>query len=759
MEEFKGKIVRVYAQKGDWSCIRFENEKDKKQYVAKGHITGAISNDLKITLIGEFIEDKKYGLQIQVESSVISESSTAIFLYKCAKGIGHSLAKEIVKKLGDDCVDKILADPDVLLKVKGIKAKKRDTIYNSLKKNSNIKLYIEIFNYFNNDITEGQADKIVKYLKEHKKKFKIIKKNPYILIEYIDGFGFKKVDKLAISSGIKPFSKERIGAAIIYVLQEMSQTKGHCYLTMDQLLREVVDLILDDTNLSKQTQNKFIALIDSEDEDELNKFMKKWDKEHILTEWKNNYIELVEIMAEALISDEEKGLVKIEDDRIFWTKFYNAEINIANIVKDYVAADVVKRISDKDIDEAILNIELFEDKKLSEEQKNAIKRSLKNRISIITGGPGRGKTTIIKTIIDAWDDEENVVLLAPTGKAAKRMTEATERKASTIHRYKNKTFSNPPEGKLIIVDESSMIGILLGENVMEFAKNNNLILVGDVDQLASIEPGNFLRDLIESKRIPVSFLRKGFRNDGSIARNSDLINRGKKLKDFILDDDTTFYEIDSEELTDKVVEKYEELLITYKPSDIGILCPFSVRGYGSVASINKKIREKINPPTKLNPDNGSGFLVGDRVLYTKNNYNQILFNEFGKEEVGIFNGDTGTITSIDLELEEVTVLLDDGKTGYFSYSDMKDGFILAYAITIHRSQGSEYKAIILIISSQTVFFVKRNMLYTGFTRAKEKAMIFGTEKAIAIASRSVDDLVRNTTLKERIRNSCEEVLF
>src|SRR5699024_30505 len=135
-----------------------------------------------------------------------------IFLYKCAKGIGHSLAKEIVKKLGDDCVDKILADPDVLLKVKGIKAKKRDTIYNSLKKNSNIKLYIEIFNYFNNDITEGQADKIVKYLKEHKKKFKIIKKNPYILIEYIDGFGFKKVDKLAISSGIKPFSKERIGA-------------------------------------------------------------------------------------------------------------------------------------------------------------------------------------------------------------------------------------------------------------------------------------------------------------------------------------------------------------------------------------------------------------------------------------------------------------------------------------------------------------------------------------------------------------------
>lgn len=758
MREFKGKIIRIYAQKGDWSCIRFENEKDKQQYVAKGHITGAISNDIKITLFGNFVDDEKYGRQIQVENSIISESSTAIFLYKCAKGIGHSLAKEIVKVLGDDCIDKILSDPDILLKVKGIKKKKKETIYDSLKKNTDIKLYIEIFNYFNNDITQSQADKIIKFLKTHKKKFNFIKKNPYTLIEYIDGFGFKKVDKLAIASGIKAFSTERIGAAIIFVLQQLSQIKGHCFLTMDQLLREVVDLILENTNLSKQTQNKFLTLIDAGDEDEIDKFLKKWDKDGLLKQWKKDYIKLIDVMAQALIDDKEKGLIVIEEDRIFWTKFYNAEINISNIIKNHVNDNPVKNILISDIEKAISDIELFEEKKLSEEQKSAIKKSLTNRISIITGGPGRGKTTIIKTIIEAWNDESSIVLLAPTGKAAKRMTEATERKASTIHRYKNNMLTDPPRNKLIIVDEASMIGVLLGETVMEFAENNNLILVGDVDQLASIEPGNFLRDLIESKCVPTSFLKKGFRNDGSIARNADLINKGKKLKDFILDNDTHFIEIDNEELPDKVVEKYKELLTIYKPSEIGILCPLKSRGYGSVSVINEKIREKINPITKLNPENGSGYLIGDRVLYTRNNYNQILYDEFGNEEEGIFNGDTGTVTNIDLDLEEVTVLLDDGKTGIFSYSEMQEGFILAYAMTIHKAQGSEYKAIILIISSQTVFFVKRNMLYTGFTRAKEKVFLFGTEKAIAIASRTVDDLVRNTTLKERIKNSCEEVL-
>ena len=758
MREFKGKIIRIYAQKGDWSCIRFENEKDKQQYVAKGHITGAISNDIKITLFGNFVDDEKYGRQIQVENSIISESSTAIFLYKCAKGIGHSLAKEIVKVLGDDCIDKILSDPDILLKVKGIKKKKKETIYDSLKKNTDIKLYIEIFNYFNNDITQSQADKIIKFLKTHKKKFNFIKKNPYTLIEYIDGFGFKKVDKLAIASGIKAFSTERIGAAIIFVLQQLSQIKGHCFLTMDQLLREVVDLILENTNLSKQTQNKFLTLIDAGDEDEIDKFLKKWDKDGLLKQWKKDYIKLIDVMAQALIDDKEKGLIVIEEDRIFWTKFYNAEINISNIIKNHVNDNPVKNILISDIEKAISDIELFEEKKLSEEQKSAIKKSLTNRISIITGGPGRGKTTIIKTIIEAWNDESSIVLLAPTGKAAKRMTEATERKASTIHRYKNNMLADPPRNKLIIVDEASMIGVLLGETVMEFAENNNLILVGDVDQLASIEPGNFLRDLIESKCVPTSFLKKGFRNDGSIARNADLINKGKKLKDFILDNDTHFIEIDNEELPDKVVEKYKELLTIYKPSEIGILCPLKSRGYGSVSVINEKIREKINPITKLNPENGSGYLIGDRVLYTRNNYNQILYDEFGNEEEGIFNGDTGTVTNIDLDLEEVTVSLDDGKTGIFSYSEMQEGFILAYAMTIHKAQGSEYKAIILIISSQTVFFVKRNMLYTGFTRVKEKVFIFGTEKAIAIASRTVDDLVRNTTLKERIKNSCEEVL-
>ena len=379
--------------------------------------------------------------------------------------------------------------------------------------------------------------------------------------------------------------------------------------------------------------------------------------------------------------------------------------------------------------------------------------------------PGRGKTTIIKTIIGAWNKDDDVILLAPTGKAAKRITESTGYSASTIHRFRNKIRQeeakmkrdNPeeknldarPKKKLIIVDEVSMVGIKLGLSLLKMARLCNLILVGDVDQLASIEPGLFMKDIIESGIVPVSRLTKGFRNGGSIAINADLVNKGKSQKYFTLDEEFVFDEVYDEEVLNSTIETYGKLLKKYESSEIGILSPIKSRGYGSVNLINEAIRKNFNKSFCEENVNQSGYFKGDRVMFIRNNYKKEMSNGFEKEE-GVFNGDTGTVIAINEAVEEAEVLFDDGRKGTFSFDEMINDFILAYATTIHKSQGSEYKAVIVIMSSQHIFFLKRNLFYTAMTRAKKELYIKGDKKAIGAAIRNVDDSVRNTDLKERI---------
>ena len=343
------------------------------------------------------------------------------------------------------------------------------------------------------------------------------------------------------------------------------------------------------------------------------------------------------------------------------------------------------------------------------------------------------------------------MLLAPTGKAAKRMTEASGYKASTIHRFNIaiKQSGEKPEKKLIIIDETSMIGTKLASVLLSNVKNCNIIFVGDIDQLASIEPGCFMKDIISCGQVMVSYLTKGFRNGGSIARNADLINKGKHMKEFIFDADTKFIEKYGDDVTNAAVDFYENALNRFKPSEIGILTPLRSRGSGSVDSINNLIRTKINPITEKNIENKAGFLINDRVMNTKNNYDKEIINEYFKPEKGVFNGDTGTIIDIDYDDGEIEILFDDGRRGYFRYDEMS-AFVLAYATTIHKSQGSEYKCVLVIVSSQSAFFLKRNLVYTGFTRAKQQLTILGDEKAIAIAARNIDDSVRNSHLKYRI---------
>lgn len=757
----EGLVVKVYKQAGQWACFQFEDKRSKTKLTAKGRVTDLLMPGMKIEITGKYVEDPKYGLQIDITSLKPMSSVTATYLTKFVNGIGPALANEIVKTLGEDCVEKIKKDHSLLLKVKGIKEKKFKAITKSLEHADNTDLYYSILGFFKNDITVNQISKIVEVCEEKKTSLKKIKENPYWLISHVEGFGFKKVDKLALSAGIGLFSKERIGSAIVYVLQQMSQLEGHCYSDMEKLCEEVAKLVLvSPENFSQRMMNSFRKIVDEGDEAKIENFLKKNDTDGSLRKWKDDYYQMIDVMSSALVDDVNEGLVVVEDERIYWIDLYKAEKYAAEAIRRMAFEKVVRPVSIRKIAKAIKELEEDEECELSDEQKAAIENSLTNKLSVITGGPGRGKTTIIKAIIKAWDKKDDVILLAPTGRAAKRMAETSGHEASTIHRYKNsirhvdkeaETVTwDMPKKKLIIVDETSMIGIKLAKDVLEIAKDCNLIFVGDIDQLASIEPGTFMKDLIECRCVTVSRLTHGFRNAGSIAINSDLINKGKSLKYFTLDKSTQFIEAYEDDIINVIIEKYKDALKRYDPKDIGILTPMRSRGSGCVDLINEEFRKKVNPATSSNPQNESGYLVHDRVMHARNNYQKETENRAGKEEHGVFNGDCGTVTKIDYDEMEVTVLFDDDRIGKFSYEEMRTDFVPAFATTIHKSQGSEYKMVIAVITSQHAFFLKRNLVYTAFTRAKKELVIVGDAKAVSIASRNIDDKKRNTYLRERI---------
>lgn len=755
--KFKGKIKKIFKQTDSWICMKFEQQQPKVQYTAKGNFTGFLIPEMNIIIEGDFVIDKTYGKQIEIREIETESSVAAGFLAKRVKGVGAKLANDIVETLGEDCIGKIIENPEVLYKVKGIKKKKFAMIASSIKENKNLDLTMDILSYFNNDITEFQIDKIIGACEKGKKTFKQIKENPYWLIEHIEGFGFKKVDKLARAAGVEEFSKERTRAAIAYSLQQMSNSKGHVYSDMQMLCIEAAELLLGyPAGYSKRVINSLRGYIDEEQEEEIHELLKKQDKDGTLKKWKENYETLLDVMADVLADEmekpEEEKLIIVEEERIYWSYLYHAEVKSAKIIADIGWKVSTKPIEKKSIARAIHKLEEEEECAFSEEQKLAVYTSLEHRISIITGGPGRGKTTILKAIMRAWNDDKNLVLLAPTGRAAKRMAEATGHPASTIHRYRGMKKENETmRNKLVIVDETSMIGILLGYSLLSMVKDANIILVGDVDQLASVEPGCFMKDMIDSSAIAVSWLTKGFRNGGSIAKNADRINHGKGLKYLEQDADTVFLKSEPENIEAGIINFYKNARKHYSPSEIGILSPMKVRGEGCVESINRAIREHFNPATLANPNNESGFRIHDRVMHIKNDYNKVLTAEDWTQVKGVFNGDLGEVISHNEDTEQLKILFDDGSTGYFSYSEMKNNFILAYATTIHKAQGSEYKAVSVVLNKQHAFALNRKLFYTAVTRAKEFLFIIGQEDAYYLTVKNNDDAKRNSGLKDRIK--------
>lgn len=691
-----------------------------------------IKEGQQIEVKGEWIKHKQFGRQFNVEEykEVLPTSTKEIEKYLSTgiiHGIGPVTAKKIVKAFGEETLNILDNNIERLKEVEGIGKKKYNIIYQSYLETRELKDIIMFFQ--KHGVTINQCLKI--YKKFGGDAQNIVSENPYILSDEISGIGFLTSDRIAKSLGIEPISDFRIQSGIKYVLNSFSGL-GNTYMPKDKLINEAQRVL-------------------------------SVDKELIEVNIYNSVLE---------------GKIKIEKineiEAVYSLPYYFCELGVTNKIIT-LSIENFQTIN-SDITFEISSFERKNNIVFADSQKEAILGAFENGIEIITGGPGTGKTTIIKCIIEIYENNGMKVLLAaPTGRAAKRMTESTGREAKTIHRLlemgvsdnENSFFGRGEgealEGDVIIVDEASMIDIMLMNSLLKAIKlGTRLIIVGDADQLPSVGPGNVLRDLIDSEFIKVVRLKDIFRQgkESMIITNAHRINNGelpylnKKGGDFFFDNRES-----NEEILETILDLVNRRLPLFnskwnKIRDFQVLSP-TRKGILGVDNLNNELQSILNPPSKDKKERkfkDSVFREGDKVMQTKNNYslkwNRI--NGYGDNEgVGIFNGDMGFIESISEENRTVTVVFDDERRIVYDNLYVEE-LELAYAITIHKSQGSEFKVIITPAFMGSAFLMNRNILYTGITRAKELVVVVGNQRALKYMVYNTNSMERYSSLKERI---------
>lgn len=812
---WKGTITSIIYSNNDYSIIEIKTA--DRLIKAAGNISMP-KKDTAITVKGEIIHSDRYNEeQIKVKSSVLklepTEVGTAAYFVNCIQGIGsYQTANKLIDAFGTD-VNSYMNNVYKLKTCKGISDKTAEKIKKSFEETKHLyPLYIAT----GGKITKKQAD--VFYDKYKEQTAEKIKRNPYLLTE-IARVGFKTADKIALGTGIKYDSVERIRAVISFVLNE-AETDGHIYLTLDQLTEKANEFLIsvkelknvfyqdvlcdqvipDDTSewedltlcdLVENHEKKLKNAIDKWfDEDVRIKFEKKEkltdDEICCLDKFSSKISSINQMLKEQMevlsfnvtdmsIAD---ALVNLDRNeyaskllilekangvpRVYLRDNYIKECILATDLIAMLSEGPVRIVDDLTINAAVKQIEAENkeetgnDYKLNSEQIEAVHTITQNRVSIVTGGPGRGKTTIIKTAIEAWINSKNkkskvtppqIFLLAPTGKAAKRMTESTGYTALTIHRFLKRNASGiTNDDTLICIDESSMLDLDLAQLLVSQCKRAQIAFVGDADQLPSIGAGNVLEDLVKSKKIPCTFLISCYRNDGSILKNSIIINESKNLQEFVIDNHfRTYWSKTPKESVDMVIKIYTDNIKKYGIKDMIILTPMRTKTSG-VEELNKRLQEAVNPGGSYKNEimvNGKYTYIlreGDRVIHTVNNY-----------ELDIFNGDTGTIQHIDSEV--AVIEMDDGTTVTYPLKNIS-AFELAYAITYHKAQGSEYKFVINLLTTNDFVLLNKKMLYTGETRAKELCICAGQSKAfyMAINNFNASTVTRNTALDEKIKN-------
>ena len=654
---------------------------------------------------GEWRVDKRYGQQFQCQTWEEVMPATAYGIEKylgsgLVKGIGPKFAKLIVGHFGTDTIEVIETDIERLYEVPGIGKKRVEKIRESWEKQKDIKNVMLFLQGFG--VSTAYAAKI--YRQYGKESIDKVKENPYRLADDIWGIGFKTADGIARKMGYEMNDERRLRSGLIYTLNQLAD-EGHCYAEEQQLIATARQLL-------------------------------EADEECIRT-----------AMTHAIETED----LMLDGTGIYLPPFYYAECGTANRLSTLVHTKEVGSIFTARFDLAKLQRETGIE--YDEVQVEAIRQAIASKVMVLTGGPGTGKTTTTKAIITALQSAGmRILLAAPTGRAAKRMSEATGMEAKTIHRlleynpqdgYKRND-ENPLEGDALIVDECSMIDIILMNNLTKALPTTmRLVLVGDIDQLPSVGAGNVLRDIIDSGVIPVVRLTRIFRQAQSsrIVMSAHAINRGS-FPDISNGQHTDFFFMKQEE-PEKVVETIVSLVRDRLPkayrqptANIQVLTPMQ-RGVVGAANLNMALQQALNYNTAALVRGGYTYKEGDRVMQLRNNYDK-----------DVYNGDLGYVHSMDMEERTLTVDF-DGQLVEYEVSEL-DELTLAYATTIHKSQGSEYPIVVMPVLMTHYVMLQRNLIYTGITRAKKICVLVGQTKALAYAIHNMKVLKRNTRLKERL---------
>ena len=694
-------------------------------------IFSAIAEGENIEAQGEYTEHPTYGQQFKVTSfeEKAPEDEEAIERYLgsgAIKGIGLAMAARIVRRFKEDTFRIIEEEPERLAEIKGISNRKAMEIASQVNEKRDLRQAMIFLQQYG--ITMNLAVKV--YQAYGQDVYGIIRENPYRLADDIDGVGFRTADEIAARVGIRMDSDFRVRSGILYTLLQASG-EGHTYLPETELTPRASKLL----NVTAEQVEK-------------------------------QYMDL---------AIERKIILKQMEDQtqIYAASFYYMEANTATMLK---RLNVSYDVSDAEIEQRIRGIEKKSGMTLDEHQVTAVKEAVRNGLLVITGGPGTGKTTTINTIIRYFELEGlEIFLAAPTGRAAKRMSETTRFEARTVHRMLElnggaegsggfeRDESNPLEADVIIVDEMSMVDISLMYSLLKaISVGTRLILVGDVNQLPSVGPGSVLRDIIQSHACNVVMLTKIFRqaSTSDIIVNAHKINHGEEV---ILDNKSMDFfflkRYDADVIINVVLQLIKQKLpkfVDATPYDIQVLTPMR-KGLLGVERLNGILQRYMNPPAndKVEKEYGSTvFREGDKVMQTKNNYQLAweIRTKFGltvDKGLGIFNGDMGIIRQINDFAEQMIIEFDEGRMVEYPYK-LLDELELAYAITIHKSQGSEYPAVVIPLLSGPMMLMNRNLLYTAVTRARKCVTLVGNEVTF-------QQMIQNTSQQKRYSGLCDRL--
>lgn len=740
MDNITGYVDHIVYQNSDNGYTVMTLVAEGEEVTCVGMCKG-LGQGENISAEGEYIEHPVYGRQFKIQTyeTVAPTDRAGMERYLgsgAIRGVGEALAARIVKKFGDDTFRIIEEEPERLAEVKGISERKAQEIAVQMEEKKDLREALVYLQQYG--ISNTLAVKI--YNTYGMEMYSVMRENPYRLAEDVSGVGFRIADEIAGRIGIHTDSDYRIRSGILYTLLQ-AVGEGHCFLPLELLLRRASELLgVSEENIRPQVDNL--------------------------------------IMDRKLVA---KG------DALFAAAYYYAELNCANMLRNLnipmleaenlPAQDMAIR---KRLERMAENLSM----ELDELQLKAVEESIKNGLFILSGGPGTGKTTTINMIIRYFESEGmDIFLAAPTGRAAKRMTEATGFEAKTIHRLLelNSALSdddtrranfernqeNPLEADVVIIDEMSMVDIQLFQALLKaILPGTRLILVGDVDQLPSVGPGQVLRDLMNSEAFPMVTLEKIFRQAGEsdIVVNAHRINKGKQIaldnksRDFFLlerNDVNVIYK--------HMIQLIREMLPKYvnaTPFDIQVLTPMR-KGSLGCETLNGILQRYLNPADPHKKEHSYGntvFREGDKVMQIKNNY-QLEWEIVGRYNIpidkgmGVFNGDMGRVLEINETMSTLLVEFDDGRRVNYPFSGLEE-LELSYAITIHKSQGSEYPAVILPLLGGPRMLFNRNLLYTGITRARNCVTILGSSETVRNMIDNVSENRRYTALESRIREIC-----